>query len=281
MKSRPDHTEGIELDEEEVSDLELGESSLQIEQPQPEVEIIPLQGEGSAPEQEAEVRVPEPEPEPEPEIASVDKPVLEDIDPEILEIFTEEAQEELEAIREYLPQWQRDQNNREALNTFRRSFHTLKGSGRLVGAKVIGELAWAVENMLNRLIDETIKVNPDMMDLLNRVVDSLPELISCQERGVYPDIDVEFIQRQAYALAEGKPMPTADAEPLIDTDTQPSEIVEDALSEASSLVAQDEQAEVEAADSGTESEQEFETLLDDLSSLEIDTDRSDFFRSRF
>ncbi|WP_316367967.1 hybrid sensor histidine kinase/response regulator [Candidatus Thiodiazotropha sp. CDECU1] len=276
LEESADHTEGIELDEEEVSDLELGESSLQIEQPQPEVEIIPLQGEGSAPEQEAEVRVPEPEPEPEPEIASVDKPVLEDIDPEILEIFTEEAQEELEAIREYLPQWQRDQNNREALNTFRRSFHTLKGSGRLVGAKVIGELAWAVENMLNRLIDETIKVNPDMMDLLNRVVDSLPELISCQERGVYPDIDVEFIQRQAYALAEGKPMPTADAEPLIDTDTQPSEIVEDALSEASSLVAQDEQAEVEAADSGTESEQEFETLLDDLSSLEIDTDRSDF-----
>ncbi|MFI0415905.1 MAG: Hpt domain-containing protein [Candidatus Thiodiazotropha sp.] len=288
LEESADHTEGYELDEEDISDLELGASSLQIEQPQPELEIISEESMDSAPAQEAETQEPALEIEQEPEIASVDKPVLEDIDPEILEIFTEEAREELEAIQQNLPRWQRDQNDREALATFRRSFHTLKGSGRLVGAKVIGELAWAVENMLNRLIDETIKVNPDMMDLLNRVTDSLPELISCQEKGVYPDLDVELIQRQAYALADGKPMPVAnpeqmesvEAEPaeedVLEIDTQPSEVSEDVLSETATPVVEIEEEYEEATDAEeTESKQGFDTFLDELSSLEVDTDRSE------
>ena len=37
----------------------------------------------------------------------------------------------------------------ETLITVRRSFHTLKGSGRMVGAERIGEYCWTVENLLN------------------------------------------------------------------------------------------------------------------------------------
>jgi chemosensory pili system protein ChpA (sensor histidine kinase/response regulator) len=279
-----DQTEGYELDEQAVSDLEPDASSLQIEQPQPEGEIIPDEVMESTSVQKAEAEEPEPELEAEPEIASADKPMLEEIDSEILEIFIEEAREELETIRQYLPQWQRDQADTDALTTFRRSFHTLKGSGRLVGAKVIGELAWAVENMLNRLIDETIKVNPDMMDLLSRVADSLPELINCQEKGIYPDVDVELIQRQAYALAEGKPLPTTEAEqpdsveetaaealPL-EIDTQPTEIPEEPIPETSSLVAEGEQADDEIAAVETESNLEIEIDQPEKSVAEVSED---------
>ncbi|MEW8507595.1 MAG: Hpt domain-containing protein [Candidatus Thiodiazotropha sp.] len=292
-----DHTEGYELKEEDISDLEMGTSSLQIEQPQPEVDILPrdavempaTDGVGSL-ESEAELqREAEVEPAPEPEIASADKPMLEDIDPEILEIFTEEAREELASIQQYLPQWQRDQGDSDALNTFRRSFHTLKGSGRLVGAKVIGELAWSVENMLNRVIDETIKVTPDIMDLLNRVVDALPELISCQEQGIYPEVDVDFMQRQAYALADGKPMPAAAVEPVeaadeaaeeapaLEIDTEPSAFDKDetveSVAETDEAEAEEEaQGDVETAATESHIENEIETRLDELSSLEFDTD---------
>ncbi len=291
LEESADFSEGYELEEGEVSDLEFGASSLQIEQPQPQVDIVteepgevPPADEIERERAQAEVESePEPEPEPEPEIASADKPMLEDIDPEILEIFTEEAREELETIQQYLPQWQRDQNDRESLTTFRRSFHTLKGSGRLVGAKVIGELAWAVENMLNRVIDETAKVTPDMMDLLNRVVDSLPELISCQERGVYPDFDVEHLQRQAYALAEGRPLPTQaqqpesaeqtqDQEALLEIDTELPEVSEDISSEAVPEVGESELEEpLEAVEAQAESDQDLEPFLDELSGLEVDT----------
>ena len=43
----------------------------------------------------------------------------------------------------------------EKLRPIRRVFHTLKGSGRLVGAKTLGEFAWKTENMLNRVLDGT------------------------------------------------------------------------------------------------------------------------------
>jgi len=204
LRGSAERTEGYELEEEEVSDLELGESSLHLDEVTAEEaataeELVPepvvLQPHVEAPVEE------------ELPAASMDKPALEEIDPEILEIFMEEAREELQTIQNYFPQWRGNQQDQDALTTFRRSFHTLKGSGRLVGAKTIGELAWSVENMLNRLIDETIKVSPEMMSLLERVIAALPELIDCQEQGAPCAVDVARLEREAFALADGKPLP--------------------------------------------------------------------------
>ena len=44
----------------------------------------------------------------------------------------------------------RIRSSSDALVTVRRSFHTLKGSGRMVGARDLGEFAWSIENLLNR-----------------------------------------------------------------------------------------------------------------------------------
>ncbi|MCG7986110.1 MAG: Hpt domain-containing protein [Candidatus Thiodiazotropha weberae] len=241
-----DHAEGYDLEEEEISDLEFGASSLQIEPPQPEVEILASTEDTSESESKAE-----PEPFQDEEIAAADKPMLEDIDPEILEIFIEEAREELENIQTYLPRWQHDQADRDALTIFRRSFHTLKGSGRLVGAKVIGELAWSVENMLNRLIDETIKVSPEMMELLNQVTEALPILIESQEQGVSPAVDVELLQCHAHALSEGRPIEQP-AEPVVsEAQQQP----------ADSTAATEDEFEVEALETAAE---EIESEVEDL-----------------
>jgi chemosensory pili system protein ChpA (sensor histidine kinase/response regulator) len=40
------------------------------------------------------------------------------------------------------------------LRSARRQFHTLKGSGRMVGLNELGELAWDVERVHNRLLEE-------------------------------------------------------------------------------------------------------------------------------
>jgi chemosensory pili system protein ChpA (sensor histidine kinase/response regulator) len=76
-------------------------------------------------------------------------------DDDICEIFAEEVEEVLETIQNFLPKWSANFENKSALTEVRRGFHTLKGSGRMVGAKVVGELAWSIENMLNRVIDKT------------------------------------------------------------------------------------------------------------------------------
>src|SRR5690606_22418229 len=91
-----------------------------------------------------------------------DVPVMADeIDPEILEIFVEEAQEVLETLQEEFPRWRANPDDNDALVTVRRMYHTLKGSGRLAGALLLGELAWSVENLLNRVLDGTVQQGPE------------------------------------------------------------------------------------------------------------------------
>ncbi|GAB2511753.1 hybrid sensor histidine kinase/response regulator [Microbulbifer agarilyticus] len=99
------------------------------------------------------------------------------IDDEIVEIFLEEAGEVLETINHYFPLWAANFGDRESLVEFRRGFHTLKGSGRMVEALEVGELSWAVENMLNRVLDETVSPARAHVTLIEKVLAKLPSMV--------------------------------------------------------------------------------------------------------
>lgn len=124
------------------------------------------------------------------------------IDPEILEIFLEEAREEEPVIKETYERWRNNPADSEALATLRRSFHTLKGSGRLVGAVVIGEFAWSVENLLNRIIDQTLDVSSEITSFLDQAVSVVPELVTAQEANRAPDVDTDALMERAKVLAD-------------------------------------------------------------------------------
>ncbi|ALF59415.1 Hpt domain-containing protein [Psychrobacter urativorans] len=100
-----------------------------------------------------------------------------DADPDIKEIFIEEAEEVLAEIIPLHSNWQQAPEILKALPDIRRGFHTLKGSGRMVGANYTGELAWAIEDMLNRILDHTIQVSADIVELIGDVLAAYPELI--------------------------------------------------------------------------------------------------------
>ncbi|MCF6281339.1 MAG: Hpt domain-containing protein [Candidatus Polarisedimenticolaceae bacterium] len=161
---------------------------------------------------------------------SSEKPPLEDIDPEILEIFVEEAREEIEGLEMLLPRWKSTPEDSDILVVVRRSFHTLKGSGRLVGAITIGELAWSVENMLNRLLDETIPASPLIIELLEDVVAVLPQFVDCLERSEVPLIDSAPFMDRANAFSESGAPVSADRsleEPSAESELEePSESIE-------------------------------------------------------
>ena len=72
------------------------------------------------------------------EIVPLDR---EKIDLEILEIFIEEANELLEDIDRCLQDWQQDWQSREAVESLKRSLHTLKGGARMAGLQQLGELS--------------------------------------------------------------------------------------------------------------------------------------------
>lgn len=140
------------------------------------------------------------------------------IDDEILEIFVEEAGEVLDTIREYLPMLLRQHDDRSALSEVRRAFHTLKGSGRMVGALVVGELAWSVENMLNRVIDGSIFMNDDIASLLEDVTANLPALVEDFEKRRAPSVDTSNLEARANALANGE-IPDASIMPAAESDS--------------------------------------------------------------
>jgi chemosensory pili system protein ChpA (sensor histidine kinase/response regulator) len=127
------------------------------------------------------------------------------LDPELLELFIEEAKEEIARIDRNLPRWQEAPEDMETLITVRRSFHTLKGSGRMVGAERIGEYAWSVENLLNKLINQTLARTPPMVAFIVAAAAALPELVEQLEVGADPKTDVGLLIARANAFAEGDP----------------------------------------------------------------------------
>ncbi|UZJ43334.1 Hpt domain-containing protein [Marinimicrobium sp. C6131] len=149
--------------------------------------------------------------EPEPEANSVDTSASDDddeheVDEEILEIFIEEAGEVSEAIAEYFPRWAQNFADQESLTEFRRAFHTLKGSGRMVGATDIGELAWAIENMLNRVLDGTIQPGDHHVAVIEKVRSLLPDMIEAFRTGQsnpHPTLTAAC-EQYAAALSKGE-----------------------------------------------------------------------------
>ncbi|TAM09214.1 MAG: response regulator [Nevskiaceae bacterium] len=126
--------------------------------------------------------------EPIPGAAPTPTPVLAptsaaDGDPEIRAIFLEEAQEVMAAIRHALPPLKHDLNDRAALTEIRRGFHTLKGSGRMVGASGVGEFSWALEQLLNRCLEGTLAVRAPILALVEQATALLPRLLAALEAG--------------------------------------------------------------------------------------------------
>ncbi|HZD53468.1 MAG TPA: Hpt domain-containing protein [Woeseiaceae bacterium] len=129
----------------------------------------------------------------------------EHLDPELLELFIEEAKEEVASIDRNLPQWADSPDDMETLITVRRSFHTLKGSGRMVGAERIGEYCWSIENLLNRLINRTLTRTPPMVEFILKAAAAVPELVEQLETGAEPSSEVNLLMARANAFAEGDP----------------------------------------------------------------------------
>ena len=125
------------------------------------------------------------------------------IDDEIREIFLEETEEEIGNLRAALGHWFAEPERSDALVPIRRSFHTLKGSGRLVGARLLGEFAWKVENMLNRVLDGSIAPHEGVQALVRHAVDALPQLKAALEGDATPAAPIAAIMETADRLAMG------------------------------------------------------------------------------
>src|SRR3990167_1016727 len=174
----------------------------------------------------------------------------EEIDDEIREVFLEEFEEEIENLAQLLPPWREDPSNAELLRPIRRVFHTLKGSGRLVGAKTLGEFSWKIEGMLNRVLDGSRAASPEVVAIVQLALQHLP-LLRAALQGQEVFADLEGIQATADRVAAGEDVTyrhASLAEEVVEADDDmDDEFVE---AEAAVEVAAPEEAVAEGEDQG-------------------------------
>ena len=85
---------------------------------------------------------------------------------ELLEVFLEEAAEVLAAVDAGLTVCRADPGKLETLAAVRRGFHTLKGSGRMVGLTQLGDAAWEVERVMNQWLERQEPASAELLELI-------------------------------------------------------------------------------------------------------------------
>ncbi|HUQ28018.1 MAG TPA: Hpt domain-containing protein [Usitatibacter sp.] len=148
----------------------------------------------------------------------VDAPGAE-IDKELLDIFLEEAVEVVGTIDSSLAASRDSPHDRESLTTIRRGFHTLKGSGRMVGLMELGEMAWQCEQVMNKWLKDEKPASGELLGFIDFARRSFEGWVAGLQQGSTARIDGAEITRQAEALKSGEAVaaatPVAEA-PAID-----------------------------------------------------------------
>jgi len=95
-----------------------------------------------------------------------------------LEIFIEESKEHLQGLNQSLLQLEKDPDDSAMLNEIFRAAHTLKGMAGTMGFNKMSTLTHDMEDVLQALRSNEIKVTTDLVDLLFKCLDALESYLN-------------------------------------------------------------------------------------------------------
>lgn len=107
-----------------------------------------------------------------------------DITPDDIEMFLQEADEQLELLDQSIVKLEHEADSDHLLQEIFRAAHTMKGSSAMLGFKEMTGLAHVMEQALDQLRNGLIGVTPELVDALLNGMDGLKDL-----RGVLSDMD--------------------------------------------------------------------------------------------
>lgn len=127
------------------------------------------------------------------------------LDNQLLEVFLEEYESVVAMLSEQIPRWMQHQEDHALMTGIRRGFHTLKGSGRMVGADELGDFSWHIEDMLNNFLDAKIEAIDDVtviVRLADAVLPAMKQRLLQQPSDIQP-VAIEAISKQADKISAG------------------------------------------------------------------------------
>ena len=222
-----------------------------------------------------------------------------DADEEILQDFLVEAGELLELLSEQLVDLENQPDDTELLNAIFRGFHTVKGGAGFLQLNTLVDLCHVAENIFDQLRNGALAVDADLMDVVLQALDSVNAMFEQVHARTSPDAASPELMNALNAIANGTakaaPEPPA-AAPTPEPESKPAEgegstgygdisddefeqflnVMDDpsATAAASSddgpaadddgLFDMDDSAPAAAADSDAITDDEFDSLLDEL-----------------
>jgi chemosensory pili system protein ChpA (sensor histidine kinase/response regulator) len=128
-------------------------------------------------------------------------------DPEMREIFLEEAREVIETAGTALKSLAHASADVEQQTTVRRAFHTLKGSSRMVGLKDFGDAAWACEQVYNTWLAGQKAADPTLLNFSNEALAYFAKWVDAIAAQNVTGFHAATVKVAADALGRGDPVP--------------------------------------------------------------------------
>ena len=127
-----------------------------------------------------------------------------------MEMFLDESHEHLQSLNDGLLGLEDNAEDLSVLNEIFRNAHTLKGMSATMGYNKIAELTHEMEDVLDALRKEQLKISEDIIDTLFKCVDSLEQMIDNVGNGEPEDlIDVSGLVAKLSSILKGEAAPAA------------------------------------------------------------------------
>lgn len=118
-------------------------------------------------------------------------------------MFLEESREHLQTLNDSLLELEHNPEDSAVLNEIFRSAHTIKGMSATMGYTEIAELTHEMENVLDLLRKNQLKVNEDILDTIFKCVDTLEQMVECIASETEHGLDVSPLVKKLLAIAKG------------------------------------------------------------------------------
>ncbi|MBE6092978.1 MAG: chemotaxis protein CheA [Selenomonas ruminantium] len=129
-----------------------------------------------------------------------------------MDMFLDESHEHLQSLNEGLLSLEENSEDVSVVNDIFRNAHTLKGMSATMGYNKIAELTHEMEDVLDLIRKEQLKLDEDIIDTLFKCLDSLEQMIDSVANGESEDVvDVSDLVAKLSSISKGEPAPAAAA----------------------------------------------------------------------
>ncbi|PLT31567.1 chemotaxis protein CheA [Peribacillus deserti] len=126
-----------------------------------------------------------------------------------LEVFIEESKEHLQTCSEQLLELEKNPEDLAIVNEIFRSAHTLKGMSATMGYEDLANLTHKMENVLDGIRNEKIRVSTEILDVVFQAVDDLEAMVFSISDGGDGKRNISEVVNKLMLIEKGEPLTEA------------------------------------------------------------------------